>query len=83
MEKQIPLRKKETAEEIELVDGSRVLYYPYIDPPSQVPGVGRPIGELENGEQVFQYAGITREEAEYLATAPRAIRDNVPQALTH
>ena len=62
------LLKKETTEEIELVTGERILYYPYIDLPPETPGIGRAIGELENGERIIQYKGITREEAEHFST---------------
>ena len=46
-------------EEIEIVGGERISYYPYIDLPAQTqlsPGIkSRPIGVDENGGQIFQY----------------------------
>ena len=48
--------RKGEAEEIELVNGERSVFYPYVDPQPRMPGGGVTIGELENGEKLLYFS---------------------------
>ena len=78
------LRKKDTLEEIDLL-GERVMYYPYIDPPTVRVNsytTRKVIGELENGDQVFQYETDNNEWWRVMCqnwlAARKATNDTVP-----
>ncbi len=53
----VTAQKKDTLEECTMIDGERVLYYPYPDPVPQTPYGAKIIGERPNGEQIIQYDG--------------------------